>query len=66
MARLKSDLELLLEASLTIDRMKREADLRKEAIAELAKELTLLKAQLQTADSQLAWARRALGREEHA
>lgn len=61
---IKSDLELLLEASLTIDRMKREAQLRAQAIAELSKELTLLRAQLQAAGSQLAWARRALGRED--
>lgn len=61
---IKSDHELLLEASFTIDRMKREAQLRAQAIAELSKELTLLRAQLQAAGSQLAWAKRAIGRQD--
>jgi hypothetical protein len=50
---MKSDLERLLEASLTISRMKREAELAAEAIASLTADNRLLRARLRLADLKL-------------
>lgn len=50
---MKSDMELLLEASLTISRMKREQALSAEAVAALARDNALLKASLRIANLKL-------------